>query len=202
MKKKGTYICYILICVLFLLSCRKDGLCDDEKKILFDSFENRLKIDPGFFQLASETDTIDYRFSIDFDGFTNSYSPFRLCKPDEYENYWTNYTDNGTYLYLFKEDFQMQLVLIFNETRFVNYQVKKVDDKYQFFEPFTDIILEGYSIELLPTYQLNNIEFENVIRIQAKNDGRLQEELIYQRENGILTYQNLVNEYRYDQIGI
>jgi len=142
MKKKGIFTCFVTICVLSFFSCRKDELCGDEKKILFDSFENRLKIDPGFFQLASEIDTVDYRFSIDFDGFTNSYSPFRLCKLDEYENYWTNYTENGSYLYLFKEDFQMQFVLIFNEERFVNYQIKVVDEKYQFFEPFTDNILE------------------------------------------------------------
>jgi len=46
------------------------------------------------------------------------------------------------------------------------------------------------------------MEFKNVIRIQAKNGEQLREELIYQRENGILTYRNLVNEYRYNQIGI
>ena len=197
--KKEIYILAMVLCVFSLLSCDKENSCRDGKKEVFDAFESRLKIDPVAFKMASELDTINFQLSVDFDGFTSSSGLLRFCKPTEYENYWTNF-NNGSYLNLYKDDFQMQLVIIFNDERFVGYQVRKENEDYILFEPFTDNLLEEYSIELLPIYELNNIYFNEVVRIQAKNDGELIQEFIYQKENGILSYRNLENKYQYHQI--
>jgi len=103
---------------------------------------------------------------------------------------------------LFKNDFQMQLFLYFNEERFSEFQLRQVNGEYKFFEPFSETELEENSLEILPTFIYNGVELKNIVRIQAVDSGELLEELIYQREYGILHYRNFSNHYEYGQIGL
>tara|TARA_R110000868_G_C10888708_1_gene763438 strand:- start:787 stop:1383 length:597 start_codon:yes stop_codon:yes gene_type:complete len=195
------FIFFIVIVLLSLNACDSDLCDDDNNRKLFDSFESNLKIDPISFSMASEIDTVGFEVTIGFDGYTNDSEPFRLCSPTEYENYWTS-LGNGSFLNLFKKDFQMQLFLYFNEGRSSEFQLRQVNGEYKFFEPFSEIELVGNSLEILPTFIYNGVELKNVVRIQAANSGELLEELIYQRENGILRYRNFSNNYEYGQIGL
>ncbi|WP_424003606.1 hypothetical protein [Maribacter sp. IgM3_T14_3] len=195
------FIFFIVIVLLSLNACDSDLCDDDNNRELFDSFESNLKIDPISFSMASEIDTVGFEVTIGFDGYTNDSEPFRLCSPTEYENYWTS-LGNGSFLNLFKKDFQMQLFLYFNEGRSSEFQLRQVNGEYKFFEPFSEIELVGNSLEILPTFIYNGVELKNVVRIQAANSGELLEELIYQRENGILRYRNFSNNYEYGQIGL
>lgn len=195
------FIFFIVIVLLSLNACDSDLCDDDNNRELFDSFESNLKIDPISFSMASEIDTVGFEVTIGFDGYTNDSEPFRFCSPTEYENYWTS-LGNGSFLNLFKKDFQMQLFLYFNEGRSSEFQLRQVNGEYKFFEPFSEIELVGNSLEILPTFIYNGVELKNVVRIQAANSGELLEELIYQRENGILHYRNFSNNYEYGQIGL
>ncbi|MGB3143105.1 MAG: hypothetical protein WBB24_03280 [Maribacter sp.] len=195
------FIFFIVIVLLSLNACDSDLCDDDNNRELFDSFESNLKIDPIGFSMASEIDTVGFEVTIGFDGYTNDSEPFRLCSPTEYENYWTS-LGNDSFLNLFKKDFQMQLFLYFNEGRSSEFQLRQVNGEYKFFEPFSEIELVGNSLEILPTFIYNGVELKNVVRIQAANSGELLEELIYQRENGILHYRNFSNNYEYGQIGL
>lgn len=147
--------------------------------------------------MASELDTVEFRIFINYEGFTNRKRLF--CGPVAYENYWAT-IDNGSSLDLFLDDFLMRFILIFNENRSFYFEMREVDGEYIFYERLSINVLEEYSVEILPVFELNGFEFNDVVKIQAIEDGLLLAELIFQRENGILTYRNFVENYQYIQI--
>lgn len=199
MKLRLTFCFIMVFCSLIFISCKKDGLCDGDNKILFDSFENKLKIEAESFKMASEVDTVEFIPVIDFQGFTSGFCAFCLCGASKYENYWLGF-ENGSSLKLFKDDFQMQFFLFFNSERSTQVQFKKVGEEYLFFKMFTREILEDYTLEILSSIDINGMMYRNVVKIQAMSSGQLLEELIYQKDEGILTYRNLVGGYEYNRI--
>ena len=94
----------------------------------------------------------------------------------------------------------MQLFLFFNENRTTEFQIRQVDGDYIFYEPFTDTILEEYSLETQPSFVINGLSLRDIVKIVAKENGVVIEELIYQREKGILLYRNILENYEYRQI--
>lgn len=197
MRKPKVYLFILIIASFSLVTCDVEICDDNDNRVFFDSFQNRLKIDPGYFQMASELDTVDFNLSIGFDDFINRKRLF--CGPIRYENYWTNF-DNGSSLDLFLDDFLMRFILIFNENRSTYFEIREVDGEYIFYEKLSNNVLVEYSVEILPILELNGIKFNDVAKIQAIEDGQLLEELIFQRENGILTYRNFIEDYQYKQI--
>lgn len=186
-----------VIASLFLTSCNVD-LCDDGNDVVFfDDFQNRLKIDPGYFEMASELDTVGFRLFVDFNGFINGKRLF--CGPIKYEKYST-YFDSGSSLQLSLNEFLFSFDLYFNEERNTFFIIKEVDGEYLFYDRFSNDILEEYTVEILPSFVYHGIEHSEVIKIKAVENGQLLEVLIYQRENGILTYQNFTENYQYNQI--
>lgn len=197
MSRTGNNIFISVIVSLFLSSCNVD-LCDDGNDVVFfDDFQNRLKIDPGYFEMASEVDTIGFRFFNDFIGFTNGKRLF--CNPVKYENYWIYY-DSGSSLQLSANEFTFSFDLYFNEEQNTFFLIRKVDGEYLFYDQFSNDILEEYSVEILPSFEYKGIAYRDVTKIQAVENGQLLEVLIFQRENGILTYQNFTENYQYNQI--
>jgi|AntAceMinimDraft_11_1070367.scaffolds.fasta_scaffold08052_7 hypothetical protein len=97
MPKLSVFTFIIFIGVLSLNACDSELCDDDTNRELFDSFESNLKIDPISFSLASEIDTVGFEVTIGFDEFTSDSTPFRLCSPKEYENYWAS-LGNGSFL--------------------------------------------------------------------------------------------------------
>jgi hypothetical protein len=173
-------------------------LCDDGNDVVFfDDFQNRLKIDPGYFEMASEVDTVGFRFFDDFIGFTNGKRLF--CDPVKYENYGIYY-DSGSSLQLSANNFTFFFDLYFSEERNTFFTIRKVDGEYLFYDQFSNDILEEYSVEILPSFEYKGIAYSDVTKIQAVENGQLLEVLIFQRENGILTYQNFTENYQYNQI--
>ena len=191
------WIRLLLVFSFLHISC-DSSICED-RKVTFNEFQNRLKIDPGFFEMASETDTLGFRLFIDFDGFTTRPRTFGFCKPPEYENYWTNF-DNGSSLYMSLDDFLMRFIIIFNEDRLVYFEVREVEGEYVFFDQFSDVALDNRTLEILPEFRFSGIEYKEVVRIQVREENELLEELIYHRESGILVYKNVTEGYSYEQI--
>lgn len=184
--------------ILLLSSCDVD-LCDDQKQtVFFDDFQNRLKIGPGYFEMASEQDTVGFRLFVDFNGFINS-SSF-LCGPIKYENYRTYFDSCSSLQLSLLNEFIFSFGLYFDEERNTFFLLGEVDGEYLFYDRFSNDVLEEYSVEILSSFEYNGVEYSEVAKIQAIENGQLLEELIFQRENGIFTYRNIVENYQYHQI--
>jgi hypothetical protein len=189
---------FILILGISITGC-DTSICDDgDRRVFFDSFQNRLKIDPGYFEMASDRDTVPFRLVENFNGFLNNRS--FICGPVEHETFSSSF-DNGSGLNLSTLfGFSFQIQLYFNEDRTTYFSIQEVDGDYFFYDEFSETILEEYSVRILPVFEFNGIEFNEVTEIQAIVNGQLLEELIYQRENGILSYRNLTDNFEYNQI--
>jgi hypothetical protein len=124
-----------------------------------------------------------------------------LCGPTEFENFGAN-LGNGSLLTLSKNGFNMLFFLFLNNERNTQFQIREDNGEYNIIDTSTGEELTESKIEVLPEFEFKGQEYNNVVRIYINNNGLDIEELIYQRQIGILTYRNFIENYQYDQIGL
>ncbi len=153
-------------------------------------------------RFASQNDTIEIVPLLITDAFLSPSCPSCTCN-DDYENYWIEF-DNVTGLFLSAnpDGFEMRTNLIFKNTPVV-FNIKKIDGTYTFFSSLFEEEVNGFKLEVLDEFNFQEMELTNVVRITEKeNDNTLLQELIYQKEIGILSYVNSSKNIEYKRIGI